>query len=170
MDIKNVSSSNSFKAVRISPAPENWNQQVLNSVLKSQFIRNIIKNDLKNERDTFLSFAEHVDPAYPDYKRYNHMFFNVVGDNKDITLGSHESILFESAKLFKKARLIKSGSKDRAKDLAFQISNLDTPEQKNIKEPIYKSTLNGLKKLAGELIVEKQRDYQSFREPSKFRH
>lgn len=163
MDIRTSSPSNNFKAVRISPAPNEWNQKVLNSVLKSNFVRDIVKEDAKNERDTFISFAEHFDPAYPDYTRYNHMFFNITGNNKDITLGSHSTYRYESAQFLKRAKEIKTGPDDLGSDLAEQISNLDTPELKNKKEPIINQTLNGLKRLAGGMVIEKPRDYEKFR-------
>lgn len=164
MDIRTHSSNNAFKAVRLSPAPDKWNQQVLNSVLKSHFVKDIVKEDVKNERDTYISFAEHFDPAYPDYTRYNHMFFNITGNNKDITLGSHSTYRYESAQFLKKAKIIKTGPDDLGKDLANQISNLDSPEIKLEKEPIINQTLKGLKKLANEIIIEEPRSYEKFRD------
>lgn len=164
MDIRTHSPNNSFKAVRLSPAPDKWNQQVLNSVLKSKFVKDIIKEDVKNERDTFISFAEHFDPAYPDYTRYNHMFFNITGNNKDITLGSHSTYRYESAQFLKRAKIIKTGPDDLGRDLATQISNLDSPEVKNVKEPIINNTLKGLKRLAGGLVIEEPRSYEKFRD------
>lgn len=164
MDIRTSSPNNNFKAVRISPAPDQWNQQVLNSVLKSHFVKDIIKADVKNERDTFISFAEHFDPAYPDYTRYNHMFFNITGNNKDITLGSHSTYRYESAQFLKRAKIIKTGPDDLGKDLASQITNLDTPELQNKKEPIINQTLKGLQRLAGEIKIEEPRNYEKFRD------
>ena len=153
--------SNNFKALRISPDPEQWNQQVLNSVINSKFVNNVIKEDMKNERDTFISFAEHYDPAYPDYTRYNHMFFNIRGDGKDITLGSHSTYRFETGDFLRRAREIKTGPDNLGKDLAGQIKRLDNPNNdKNIE---YK-TLQGLKKFVGDVIIEKQKDYEKFRD------
>ncbi len=163
MDIRQSSLSSNFKAVRISPAPDKWNQKVLNSVLKSNFVRDIVKEDAAHERDTFLSFAEHYDPAYPDYTRYNHMFFNVTGNNKDITLGAHSTYRYESAQFLRRAKEIKTGSKSLERDLAAQISNLDSPETQKADVPIINRTLESLRKLAGEIIIEKPRDYESFR-------
>lgn len=153
--------SNNFKALRISPDPEQWNQQVLNSVINSKFVNNIIKEDKKNEKDTFISFAEHYDPAYPDYTRYNHMFFNIKGDNKDITLGSHSTYRFETAEFLRKAREIKTGPDNLGKDLASQIKKLDNPNDKSINE--YK-TLEGLKKFVGNVIIETSKNYEKFRD------
>lgn len=162
MDIRINSPSNSFKAVRISPAPDKWNQKVLNSVLKSNFVRDIVREDAAHERDTFLSFAEHYDPAYPDYTRYNHMFFNITGNNKDITLGAHSTYRYESAQFLKRAKVIKTGSENLENDLSAQISNLDD-QKKNPDEPIINKTFESLRKLAGEIIIEKPRNYESFR-------
>lgn len=162
MDIRINSPSNSFKAVRISPAPDKWNQKVLNSVLKSNFVRDIVREDAAHERDTFLSFAEHYDPAYPDYTRYNHMFFNITGNNKDITLGAHSTYRYESAQFLKRAKVIKTGSENLENDLSAQISNLDG-QKKNPDEPIINKTFESLRKLAGEIIIEKPRNYESFR-------
>lgn len=164
MDIRTSSPSYNFKAVRISPAPDQWNQQVLNAVLKSHFVKDIVKEDVKNERDTFISFAEHFDPAYPDYTRYNHMFINITGDNKDITLGSHSTYRYESAQFLKRAKIIKTGPDDLGKDLASQIANLDTPELQNKKEPIINQTLKGLQRLAGKIKIEEPRDYEKFKD------
>lgn len=164
MDIRTNSPSSSFKSIRISPAPTEWNQQVLNAVLRSNFVKDIVREDAKKERDTFISFAEHFDPAYPDYTRYNHMFFNITGNNKDITLGSHSTYRYESAQFLKRAKEIKTGPDDLGKDLASQISNLDAPNVKNEKEPIINQTLKHLKRLAGGLIVEKPRSYEKFRD------
>ncbi len=164
MDIKNNSFNTNFKAVRISPAPDQWNQRVLNSVLRSNFIRDIVKEDAKNDRDTFISFAEHFDPAYPDYTRYNHMFVNVTGNNKDITLGSHSTYRYESAQFLKRAKIIKTGPDRLDTDLASQIDNLDPPEKRNAKEPISKVTLESLRKLANGIIIEKPRNYEKFRD------
>ena len=50
MDIRNSSLNTNFKAVRLSPAPDQWNQRVLNSVLRSNFIRNIVKEDAKKDK------------------------------------------------------------------------------------------------------------------------
>lgn len=154
--------NNSFKAVRISPEPDMWNQQVLNAVLNSKFIGNIIKEDVKNERDTFINFAEHYDPAYPDYTRYNHMFFNIKGDNKDITLGSHSTLRFESAQFLRRAREIKTGPDNLGKDLSAQIKNLDAPSTTEQTKEL--QTLEKLKKFAGGLIFEEGKDYEKFRD------
>ena len=162
MNIQNTRPySNNFKALRISPDPEQWNQQVLNAVINSKFVNNIIQADKQNERDTFISFAEHYDPAYPDYTRYNHMFFNIKGDNKDITLGSHSTYRFETGDFFRRAREIKTGPDNLGKDLAGQIKKLDNPEDKTT---MGYRTLEMLKRFAGKVIIENGKDYEKFRD------
>lgn len=162
MNIQNTRPySNNFKALRISPDPEQWNQQVLNSVINSKFVNNIIAEDKKNERDTFISFAKHYDPAYPDYTRYNHMFVNIKGDNKDITLGSHSTYRFETAQFLRRAREVKTGPDNLGKDLARQIKNLDDPSDNTV---LGNRTLEAFKKFAGEVIIEKPKDYEKFRD------
>ena len=163
MYIQNNVSTTNFKAVKMSPAPDQWNQRVLNAVLKSEFVNNIVKEDAKNGRDTFLSYAEHFDPAYPDYTRYNHMFVNIAGNNKDITLGSHSTYRFESPELFRRAKEIKTGPEKLDVDLAEQITNLDPPDVRNKKVPISKSTIEYLRKLAGGIIYEEGKNYEKFR-------
>jgi hypothetical protein len=163
MNVNNNYTSNyNFKAVRISPEPEKWNQRVLNSVLKSNFVKNIITEDSKNERDTIMSFAEHYDPAYPDYTRYNHMFFNIKGNNKDVTLGSHSTYRFESAQFLKRAKTIKTGPENLGKDLSEQIEHLDPPEIRNKEQKSL--TIEELRKLCKKIIIDKPKDYETFKD------
>lgn len=161
--INRVNFSPNFKALRISPAPDYWNQRVLNAALNSNFVRDIVKEDAKNERDTIISYADHYDPAYPDYTRYNHMFFNIKGNDKDITLGSHSTYRYESAQFFKKAKIIKTGADDLGEDLATQIEKLDGFDKRKKQVHVNNRTLAYYKKLAGDIIVEKQKDYEQFK-------
>ena len=156
MDIRNSSLNTNFKAVRLSPAPDQWNQRVLNSVLRSNFIRDIVKEDAKNGKDTFITFTKNIDPPMPECPAHRDYMLSIKGEKNDIELGSHSTYWFVPGGFFRKPQEIKTGPENLGEDMAKQIQRL---EPKDAVKPHKYHTLNDLKKIAKEIIFEPEKPY-----------
>ncbi|MCD8377693.1 MAG: hypothetical protein LUB59_02770 [Candidatus Gastranaerophilales bacterium] len=150
-------SNYSFKAVKMSPEPAKWNQQVLSAVLNSKHIRNIIENGEKNGEDTFLHFYKMIDPPMPECPAHRDMFFQVSSGDKMLVNKSSKSTyhFIPGERLFEKPREIKTGPEDIAADLSYQIKKLDG---RIVEKSAFdkRFTLSDLRKMCSELIYEKE--------------
>ena len=155
MDINNNNyGKNSFNAVRLCPHPAKWEQQVLGAVLNSKTIRQIVKDDAKNGKDTFITFSKNMEPPIPECPANRDMFLSVKGEKDSIDLKAHSTYWFIPGGFFKKPQEIKTGPEDLGKDLAKQIKQLDPKTD----EPKRYLTLNDLKDIGKELIYENPKE------------
>jgi len=156
MNITNNYSNNSFKAVRLSPHPAKWDQQVLGAVLNSKSIREIVKDDVKNNKDTVISYYKNFEPPIPECPANRDMYLTVIGGkDKPIELKSHATYWYIQGSFFRKPREIETGPKNVGKDLANKIRDLDKPQNgKTIEKYEQHQTLRDLEQDGKEIIYE----------------
>lgn len=147
---------NTFKAVRMSPHAEKWDQQVLGAVLNSSVIRKIVKEDAKNGKDTFITFTKNIDPPMPECPAHRDYMLSIKGEKNDIELGSHSTYWFVPGGFFRKPQEIKTGPENLGEDMAKQIQRL---ESKDAVKPHKYHTLDDLKKIAKQIIFEPEKPY-----------
>lgn len=138
----------------MSPHAEKWDQQVLGAVLNSSVIRNIVKEDAKNGKDTFITFTKNLEPPMPECPAHRDYFLNIKGEKADIELGSHSTYWFVPGGFFRKPQEIKTGPENLGEDMAKQIQRM---EPKDATKPHKYHTLSDLKKIAKEIIFEPEK-------------
>ena len=150
MDVKGNYGINSFKAVKLSPRPEDWDQKVLSAVLNSEKINNIVKKDAKNGVDTSIDFYTVYDPPYPECPAHRNAFLNVKGGEDAISLETRSYYWFIPGHFLRSPIEIQVGPEDIYGNLTNKIKKLDD----NPEKPSHEKTLDDLRKIASKIIYE----------------
>ena len=142
MKIQNNNNSPHFQAVRIKPNIKYWNKDVLHSVLDSQYIKKLIINNEKMNKDTIIRNSSGHSSFGPGSFSINYMDLSVRTDNNNIQL------MLESRNRYKNG--FTEGPENLGEDLSAKIRNLDIKNNtKSIKEK-----LNELKAITSEVIID----------------
>ncbi len=146
--------SPNFKKVIMSPVPEKWDQRVLNSVLNSKTIMNIVKEDEKLGETTQIRYYKYISPRYLEIPANDDVYLNVKGKSGEVSLSSHSSYKFIPGSVFenKPEREVSHGPKDISEDLANKINKID--HNHNNSEDLPVNTMDYLKKIASKIIYE----------------
>lgn len=134
MQLNSTTSSPSFTAVRFSPKNlKEWNMTILEDVLDSHYIQNIIRKNEAAGKDTFLKFSDNKPSIYDSFKERTISFAVSNGDDYQLTAVSN-------GPCYQGYRI--------CSDLSNQIKKYD------IKEPSLEDKLENLKKIASSVIYE----------------
>mgnify|MGYP006916038752 CR=1 FL=1 len=118
-NIQNNRNNVQFTALKVTPAFDKWNEDVLSAVLQSKTIKNIIAKDAQNGQDTFMTFNKSFTPT--THGGNYEMGVHIKSPQDEIKLNSFTNERYDSAL----GRKIVTGAKNLGEDIVNQIRALD---------------------------------------------
>ena len=118
-----------YGTLNLIPDIENWDLNVLNAILDSKRIMNIITEDAKIGFRTIIKY-EAIRHSAPD--GYNSRVCTIKGSNDEIILEAVEKFEYIAGNEFSPPKMVNSGTKNLEEELVRKIRELDVPEKVTI--------------------------------------
>ena len=136
-----------YGTLNFVPDIENWDLDVLNAILDSKRIMNIITEDAKIGFRTIIRY-EAIRQAGLD--GYNSRVCTIQGSRDKIVLEAVEKFEYIAGNEFSPPKMISSGTKDLEEELVRKIRELDIPEKVTI--GLVRMKLEKLQNITGKIL------------------